>query len=59
MTCPVCGAETEVIGCFKDCESVVRKRKCKECGYRFFTEEYETSDAKKHYNKLDRERRKL
>ena len=42
MTCPVCGEETRVVDSRKpDCETVWRRRECKECGYRFETEERE------------------
>ena len=39
LFCPVCGGKTRVVDSRPDCESVKRKRKCLECGYRFFTVE--------------------
>lgn len=45
MTCPVCGGETSVNNTRAFCDSVVRRRKCKECGYAFYTEEMETPEA--------------
>ena len=42
MTCPQCGGETTVFDSRKMCESVWRRRKCRECGYRFSTTEIET-----------------
>jgi transcriptional regulator NrdR family protein len=46
MTCPVCGGKTLIIHCFKDCESVYRRRRCKECNHVFNTAEYETDIGK-------------
>ena len=38
MTCPICERKaTAVIDSRADCESVMRKRECKECGFRFPT----------------------
>ena len=41
MNCPKCGGKTTVCGSYADCESVQRKRICKECGHLFYTAEYE------------------
>lgn len=42
MTCPVCGGDTHVVDSRKpDCDVVLRLRKCKDCGYKFKTEERE------------------
>ena len=41
MTCPVCGSGTRIINSRGDEESVRRRRKCRECGYRFSTIEME------------------
>ena len=42
MTCPVCGGKTKVTDTsYPDCESVRRRRKCVDCGYKFNTIEYE------------------
>ena len=37
MTCPVCDGSTKIIDTRKDCDHVVRYRRCKECGFRFPT----------------------
>lgn len=42
MTCPVCGGDTTVIGSRADCEGVYRRRKCRECDYKFHTTELES-----------------
>lgn len=51
VTCPVCGGETRVTSSRSDCESVQRRRKCVDCGYKFFTSEYESSGDE--FRKLD------
>lgn len=53
MTCPVCGGTNHVIGVKSDCESIHRKRRCDDCGYVFYTEEYESSSER--YDELMRE----
>lgn len=53
MTCPVCGEATKVICCRKDCETVIRRRKCVSCGYVIYTEETECN--KKVFSRLDKE----
>lgn len=59
MNCPVCAEDAvKVLASANDCESVVRKKQCKHCGYIFYTEEYETKEARKHYFELDYERRR-
>ena len=57
MTCPICGAKTRVVDCRKDCETVVRRRKCTECGYIFYTEE--TESTSKVYRSVEREYKKM
>ena len=45
MTCPVCGGETTVLSTRNvDCESIKRRRKCKDCLYKFTTMEYEVNE---------------
>ncbi len=44
MTCPVCGGKTRVECNVSEPDCVYRKRRCKECGYRFFTEETEIGE---------------
>ena len=41
MTCPVCGGATKVVDSRPEVDNVHRRRKCKECGYRFSTVEIE------------------
>lgn len=53
MTCPVCGGVPKVKECRKDCETVVRRRICKACGYIFYTEEVECD--KERYMEIERE----
>lgn len=45
MTCPVCGGKSKVYDSIADCEAVFRKRKCLECSYIWFTEEYESNGS--------------
>ena len=42
MNCPVCAGRTIINRTVADCESVHRRRKCLDCGYIFYTAEYET-----------------
>ena len=37
MTCPICDGNTKIIDTRKDCDHVIRYRKCKECGLKFPT----------------------
>lgn len=37
MTCPICDGKTRIIDSRKDCDHVLRYRKCAECGYKFPT----------------------
>lgn len=41
MSCPICGAEARILmsRTSEDGDSVVRRRRCAECGYTFLTEE--------------------
>lgn len=58
MTCPVCTGKTLVSYSFADCETVFRKRTCRECGHIFYTTEWE--DDKYEYLKQlsERDRKK-
>lgn len=47
LLCPVCGGKTEVTDSRSDCESVRRKRKCMDCGYKFNTVEIDEDLYKK------------
>lgn len=42
MNCPVCGGSTGVLTSRRECDAVYRYRKCKECGYLFYTTETES-----------------
>lgn len=44
MNCPVCAGRLIVKLTRGDCERVVRQRKCRECGYVFFTVETEINE---------------
>lgn len=44
MTCPVCGGKTRVVDVVTEVDCTCRRRKCTECGYRFFTEETEIGE---------------
>lgn len=44
MTCPECGGMTVVIDTAKECDCVIRRRKCKVCELNFFTEEVQGPD---------------
>ena len=52
MTCPVCGAETQVVDSRADVDVVARKRKCVSCRYVFYTEEIETPGAQDEFNRI-------
>ena len=41
MICPNCGEKTKVVDSSKAPEETYRKRKCKACGHKFCTIEYE------------------
>lgn len=43
MTCPKCGSKTAVTDCVDNHSDneYYRRRKCKDCGYRFYTLEFE------------------
>lgn len=52
MTCPTCGGPTSVVDTRQpDCESIIRWRKCRECGHRFKTVEYELEVVKRETGK--------
>ena len=65
MNCPVCGEMSRVLDSKRDCESVHRKRQCKECKRIFYTEEYEAksgfnfSEASCAYRRELKKKRKL
>lgn len=42
MNCPVCGEPTGVLVSRRECDAVYRYRKCKDCGYLFYTTELES-----------------
>lgn len=58
MTCPVCAGGTTVNLTRAFCDSIVRRRKCKLCGYTFYTEEIETPEAEAEANRWLRENRR-
>jgi transcriptional regulator NrdR family protein len=60
MLCPVCGCMVWVSDSVKDCDAVYRRRQCKnvDCGYRFYTSEYEEPDSKKYFNELKQQKQK-
>ncbi len=41
MTCPVCGGKTHITNSRPSCDSVYRRRECRECKHRFNTYELE------------------
>jgi transcriptional regulator NrdR family protein len=49
MNCPKCGGAAGVRGSYADCESIHRRRVCKECGYVFYTAEYEVAQPTDFY----------
>ena len=52
MNCPKCGGKTSVTDSREfDPEFTMRKRKCKDCGYKFETREYE-ADLIEHILKM-------
>lgn len=44
MQCPECGDKTLVYRSRKTLGTVIRLRRCEECGFRFVTEELEVQD---------------
>lgn len=44
MNCPKCNSKTKVVDSRSLEEGQFRKRVCSQCGYTFFTEEYEAED---------------
>lgn len=46
MNCPNCNSKTTVTNTGKDVDMIIRRRKCKSCGYAFFTQEIDYSDPK-------------
>ena len=49
MICPICGYKTQVLDVKTNTEEneVRRRRKCVQCGYRFWTMEFEVERPKK------------
>lgn len=61
MTCPVCGEQTKVTESRDFGDHVIRRRKCVECDYVFFTEENDSKGAGVEYSEFhaqDRARRR-
>lgn len=58
MDCPRCCGKTEINATRKDCESVHRYRQCLECGYKFYTAEYEVKDNKEYRRVVNERKRK-
>lgn len=58
MTCPVCGGRTAVVDSRADCEQVVRRRKCENCGRAIYTSELESEEAKEDFRRLSLEAHK-
>ena len=56
-TCPVCGAETKIEKSYCECDTVARRRRCKECDHTFYTIESEPDDAKEIFMELRRKYR--
>ena len=56
MTCPVCGGKTKVVDSRVEVDNVLRRRNCIECGYRIYTEEIETANAREEINRIHRNR---
>ena len=52
MTCPKCDSPTEVINSRKRDGTVVRRRLCSSCGFRFSTKEVITASRKVTFNKV-------
>lgn len=44
MNCPKCGGKAKVLDCARSPEETYRERKCKVCGYAFYTVEYEVEN---------------
>lgn len=57
MDCPRCCGKTKIKATRKDCESAHRYRECLECGYRFYTAEYEVKDRAE-YRRVEKETKK-
>lgn len=57
MICPVCSGDTTVFDTFTEVDVVYRKRRCKECGNTFFTEEVDSrnqDEVRKEMNRIKR-----
>ena len=54
MNCPLCEHETKVIDSRPDSESVHRRRRCLNCGYRFNTIELDADIHKRERLKLSK-----
>ena len=55
MTCPKCFGKVRVMDTQSDDETVYRRRVCVECGYLFYTEEFESTSAEMNFKILDNE----
>lgn len=59
MTCLICEGKVGVEYCLSEADSVIRRRKCRECGYVFYTSELEDPMAQDIFNTLRREQLKV
>lgn len=48
MDCEICGGKSGVVDTVNDSDCIYRKRKCRECGHYFYTEEVD--GTKEAYN---------
>lgn len=55
MNCPKCNSDTKVTCCRKNDSTVARARKCKQCGYTFYTVETATKTANVVFRNLEKE----
>lgn len=56
MNCPKCGSKTDVIAVQTSKDGKIRKRRCLECGYGFFTKELVSKSAELQYKVADSDR---
>ena len=52
MNCPVCDEHTAVVDSRSESDLVVRRRKCKACGYYFFTTEIEMNESQSEFSRV-------
>lgn len=50
--CPVCGGRTRVVSCRPHNNEFIRYRKCKHCGYMFYTKEISTKTWEEGWEKM-------